>query len=100
MPIITFAGEVSGSYYETIKKEPKAILVKLSNRVHTCTFLANASIEQIIAYTRENREYMTPMCKYAILHYPEYANQIEIMQSHILSISNVLETVVKRQQKG
>ena len=86
-------------YYEAIKKDPRAILVKLSNRVHTCTFLANASIEQIISYTRENREYMTPMCKYAILHYPEYANQIEIMQSHILSISNVLETVVKRQQK-
>ncbi len=78
-------------YYQGIQENPRALLEKLSNRVHTCTFLANASKERLIAYTNENRDYMVPMCKYGMLHYPQYANQIEIMQSHILSISNILE---------
>ena len=78
-------------YYQGIQENPRALLEKLSNRVHTCTFLANASKEKLIAYTNENRDYMVPMCKYGMLHYPQYSNQIEIMQSHILSISNILE---------
>ena len=80
-------------YYKAIQENPRALLEKLSNRVHTCTFLANADKERLIAYTSENRDYMVPMCKYGMLHYPQYANQIEIMQSHILSISNILEVV-------
>lgn len=78
-------------YYQGIQENPRALLEKLSNRVHTCTFLANASKEKLIAYTNENRNYMVSMCKYGMLHYPQYSNQIEIMQSHILSISNILE---------
>ncbi len=80
-------------YYKAIQENPRVLLEKLSNRVHTCTFLANADKERLIAYTSENRDYMVPMCKYGMLHYPQYANQIEIMQSHILSISNILEVV-------
>lgn len=80
-------------YYKAIQENPRALLEKLSNRVHTCTFLANADKERLIAYTSENRDYMVPMCKYGMLHYPQHANQIEIMQSHILSISNILEVV-------
>ena len=53
-------------YYKAIQENPRALLEKLSNRVHTCTFLANADKERLIAYTSENRDYMVPMCKYGM----------------------------------
>ena len=83
-------------YYKRIQEEPRAILEKLANRAHTCTFLAKASYEEMKAYTRENQEYMVPMCELAKIHLPQYANQIEIMQYHILSISDIVEAVTKQ----
>ena len=82
-------------YYERIKKEPRAILEKLSNRAHTCTFLAKATYDEMKAYTRENQEYVVPMCEDAKIAIPQYANQIDIMQYHILSISNIVEVVTR-----
>lgn len=91
-------------YYKRIQEEPRAILEKLANRAHTCTFLAKASYEEMEAYIRENQEYMVPMCEWAKSHLAQYANQIEIMQYHILSISNIVEMVTKQNrltsQKG
>ena len=91
-------------YYKRIQEEPRAILEKLSNRAHTCTFLATASYEEMEAYTKENQEYMVPMCEWAKIHMPQYANQIEIMKYHILSISNIVEVVTRQNrltsQKG
>ena len=83
-------------YYNDIKKNPRALLEKLSNRVHTCTFLAKASQNDMEAYISENKTYIMPMCKYGMLHYPQYANMIEIMQSHISAISNIVEIVTKK----
>ncbi len=91
-------------YYKRIQEDPRAILEKLANRAHTCTFLAKASYKEMEAYTKENQEYMVPMCEWAKIHLPQYANQIEIMQYHILSISNIVEVVTKQNrltsQKG
>ena len=78
-------------YYSDIKKNPWALLEKLSNRAHTCTFLAKASHEDMEEYIKENKNFIIPMCQYGMLHYPQYANMIEIMRSHILAISNIVE---------
>ena len=83
-------------YYADIEVNPRALLEKLSNRVHTCTFLAKASKQDMVDYIAETKEYMVPMCKYGMLHYPEYADKIEIMQSHILAICNILDVVTKQ----
>ena len=87
-------------YYEGIEKNVSALLEKLSNRVHTCTFLASASEEDMIAYIGETKNYMEPMCRYGLMHYPEYANQIEIMQEHIQSICNIIEAVTKKKKQS
>lgn len=83
-------------YYSKIEKNERALLEKLSNRVHTCTLLANASKTENISYIQETKKYMVPMCKNGMLYYPQYANQIEIMQSHIMAISNVVEVLTKK----
>ena len=87
--------EVIIDYAEKEKNE-RALLEKLSNRVHTCTLLANASKFENISYIQETKKYMVPMCKNGMLYYPQYANQIEIMQSHIMAISNVVEVLTKK----
>lgn len=83
-------------YYQAIERNPVALLEKLSNRVHTCTFLAGVDRENILEYINETKNYMAPICKEGMLKYPQYANQIEIMQSHILSICNVVEVITKK----
>ncbi len=86
-------------YYDGIEENVSALLEKLSNRVHTCTFLGRASEEEMIAYIEETKRYMLPMSRYGLLHYPEYANQIEIMQEHIKSICNIIEAAVAKKKK-
>lgn len=83
-------------YYKRIQEEPRAILEKLANRAHTCTFLAKASYKEMETYIRENQEYMVPLCEWAKKQLSQYANQIEIMQYHILSISDIVEAVTKQ----
>ena len=83
-------------YYQAIERNPVALLEKLSNRVHTCTFLAGVDRKAILEYISETKDYMVPICKDGMLAYPQYANQIEIMQSHILSICNVVEVITKK----
>ena len=57
-------------YYSDIKKNPWALLEKLSNRAHTCTFLAKASSEDLVEYIKENKQYIIPLCKDGMLYYP------------------------------
>lgn len=84
-------------YYEELKKSSKTLLMKLANRAHTCTMLINVSIEEKIKYIEETRKCMIPMCEYGMMHYPEYANMIEIMQYHITTICNIVEALVRKQ---
>lgn len=84
-------------YYEELKKSSKTLLMKLANRAHTCTTLADVTMEEKMSYIKETRECMIPMCEYGIMHYPEYANMIEIMQYHITTICNIVEALVRNQ---
>lgn len=78
-------------YYEALAKNPKAILIKLSNKAHTCTTLINSSYDEIRAYVDEYENYIYPLCEYAIEHYPEYSYSIQVMYYHISSICNVVK---------
>lgn len=84
-------------YYEDIMISRESLLVKLSNRVHTCTRLVDLNPEEIKKYIEETRKYMVPMCEYGIMHYPEYSSMIEIMEYHITSTCNIVETLIKEQ---
>ena len=95
--IVSNKNQTLETYYQAIEKNPRALLEKLSNRVHTCTFLAGIERKEILEYIEETKKYMVPMCKEGMLEYPQYANQIEIMQSHILSICNVVEVINEKQ---
>ena len=80
-------------YYETIKQNPDVLLVKLSNRANTCTYLIDSSEEEIKTYVEENENYIYPLCEYGIKHYPQYSYAIQLMHYHISSISNIAKSV-------
>ncbi len=87
-------------YYQSIEESSVAVLEKLSNRVHTCTFLASAREEDIEKYKAETMNYMVPMAERAIVRYQKYANQIEIMESHILAIFNMIASETTDKKAG
>lgn len=82
-------------YYEALKQNPKVMLIKLSNRAHTCTTLIDSSPDEIKSYVEECENYIYPLCEYGIKHYPEYANSIQVMFYHISSVCNIVKSLTK-----
>lgn len=80
-------------YYEALRHSPEVMLLKLSNRAHTCTALINYSDDEIREYIDECEKYIYPLCEYGIIHYPEYSYSIQLMYYHIKSICNVVNSL-------
>ena len=78
-------------YYENLKKNPQALLIKLSNRANTCTILTSYQPEEIDEYLDEGHNYIDPLCTYGKLYYPEYLSQIINMKYHISSMCQIVE---------
>lgn len=76
-------------YYEVLKQNPEVMVLKLSNRAHTCTTLMDSSDEEIREYVEECEQYIYPLCEYGINNYPKYANSVEVMQHHISSMCRI-----------
>lgn len=80
-------------YYDNLKKDIRVIMVRLSNRAHTCTRLSTYTKEEKIAYIFETKKYIADLCTYAQETYPKYWDQIEIMKFHIFSICRIVESL-------
>lgn len=80
-------------YYEALKQNPEVMLLKLSNRAHTCTTLIDSSPNEIKSYVEECEKYIYPLCIYGIEHYPKYANSIQVMLYHISSVCNIVKSL-------
>lgn len=80
-------------YYEELSQRPEVMLLKLSNRAHTCTTLINSSDNEIREYVDECEKFIYPLCQYGIEHYPEHSYSIQIMQYHIRSVCNVVKSL-------
>ncbi len=78
-------------YYENLKKNPQALLIKLSNRANTCTILTSYTPKEIEEYLDEGHNYIEPLCTYGKLYYPEYLSQIINMKYHISAMCQIVE---------
>ncbi len=81
------------TYYDILKKDPRALLTKLSNRANTCTILTSYTQEEIDEYVAESKEYIYPLCSYGLFNYPEYSESIDIMNYHIYSICRLVSSL-------
>ena len=80
-------------YYEALKQRPEVMLLKLSNRAHTCTTLISSSEIEIKEYVAECEKFIYPLCEYGIKHYPKYSNSIQIMYYQIHSVCNIVKSL-------
>ena len=81
-------------YFNEIKRNKIALLVKIADRSHNVEDLYNMKIEKLHKYVEETRNWIYPLCAYGKAHYPELSNGVTILKSKILSLTEATETIV------
>lgn len=80
-------------FYSLLRENPKVFLLKLANRVNTCTNLINMPIEEVHAYIDECENYIYPSCEFMIKEFPEYAYAINLMMFHLQSLCSISQNI-------
>jgi len=83
------------AYFNDIKTDKMALLIKLADRSHNVEDLYNMSPEKLHKYVAETREYIYPLASYAKQNYPELSNGITVLKSKIVSLTECTETIVE-----
>ena len=78
-------------YYEGIKADRLALLVKLADRGNNVEDLYNMSVKKTREYIEETKQYFLPMIAHGIAHYPESADGIRILGDKITILINISE---------
>ena len=82
------------SYFEAIKHNKLAVLIKLADRSHNVEDLYNMKIEKLHKYVRETRTWIYPLATYGKANYPELSNGFTILKAKIVSLTECTETIV------
>ena len=78
-------------YYRNLQSSPKALIIKLSDRVNNCSTMVNGfSKEKMIKYVNETIEFFYPLCKYAKSRYPELSHYVTIIKYQLVSICETI----------
>ena len=86
-------------YFDKIKRNPKALLVKLSDRLHNSCTLYSFTPEKMKKYLRETNIFIIEIARYGKNYYPQYTNAFSILKSNIYSLVHTLEVVVENYDK-
>lgn len=94
--VLSKCGITTDVYYENIKRNPVALLVKIADRCHNVsTMVGSFSTEKMKMYVQETEEYIMPLCKHGKRYYPEYSDQIFSMKYHIESICKAVKGFIE-----
>lgn len=86
-------------YFNGIKKNVFALLVKLSDRSHNVEDLYSFKIEKLHKYVSETRKWIYDLCSYGKQHYPEHSNGFTILKAKIVSLTELTETLVAQYEE-
>lgn len=89
------------AYFNEIKKNKLALLIKLADRSHNVEDLYNMKIEKLYKYILETKKYFLKdgLCSYGKANYPELSNGITIMKAKIISLTELTDTLVHRYEE-
>jgi GTP pyrophosphokinase len=87
--------EELSDYFNNIKLNKLALLVKLADRSHNVEDLYNMKPEKLHKYVKETRDFIYPLCSYGKQNYPELSNGFTILKSKIVSLTELTETIVE-----
>lgn len=80
-------------YFDKIKHNPKALLIKLADRLHNSQTLFTFSHDKLKKYIRETNMFLIPMARYGKSYYPKYANAFSMLKSNIYSLNHSMEII-------
>lgn len=83
-------------YFDKIKKNPKALLVKLADRLHNSSTLYEFTIDKMHKYIRETSMFLIPMASYGKRFYPQYTNALSILKTNIYSLNHSMEIMLNK----
>lgn len=83
-------------YFKRIEGNPKAALIKLSDRLHNSGTLYTFTNQKMRKYLRETRMFLIPMASYCKKYYPEYANAFSILKSSIESMNRSMSIMLEK----
>ena len=86
--------EELSEYFNAIKHNKFALLIKLSDRGHNVESLSCMKLEKIHKYCKETRDFIYPLCSYAKQNYPEITKGVTILKSKIVSLTEATETLI------
>ena len=81
-------------YFDKIKRDPRALLVKLADRLHNSQTLYAHSHDKLKKYCRETNLFIIPMARYGKSYYPLYTNVLSVLKGNIYSLNHSMEIVV------
>ena len=81
-------------YFDRIKKDPRALLIKLSDRLHNSSTLYSFTFEKMKKYIRETNMFLIPMASYGKRFYPQYTNALSILKTNIYSLNHSMEIML------
>ena len=82
-------------YFNEIKKNKYALLVKMSDRSHNVEDLYNMKVEKLHKYVDETRRWIYPLSSYAKANYPELSNGVTVLKAKIMSLIEATEAIVE-----
>jgi GTP pyrophosphokinase len=101
--IVTLLSKESGMddhelsvYFDKIRKDPKALLIKLSDRLHNSSTLYEFTLPKMKKYLRETSMWLIPMASYGKRYYPQYAPAIRILKSNIYALNHSMEIMLQK----
>ena len=80
-------------YYDRIKRNKKALIIKLSDRANNLSTIDAFTKPKMISYVDETKNRVYPLCKYGKAYYPELSNAITIIKYQMVSIVETIEAV-------
>lgn len=87
--------EELGIYFNAIKRNKFALLIKMADRSHNVEDLYNMKIEKLHKYVVETRKWIYPLSSYAKENYPELSSGVTILKSKIVSLTESTETITE-----
>jgi GTP pyrophosphokinase len=88
------------AYFNAIKVNKFALLVKMADRSHNVEDLYN--MKNIPKYIKETQDYFLSkngICAYGRQNYPEFSNAITVLKAKILSLTEATEALMHRQEE-
>lgn len=81
-------------YFNNIKYNKFALLIKLSDRSHNVETLSVMKTEKLHKYVKETRDWIYPLVSYGKQNYPELSNGFTILKAKIVSLTEATEVLV------